>query len=164
MPPILPETVWWCMARKNAGYGDSRRYHDWLDRAREDITCARLLLTDDNCYNSAAFHCQQTLEKALKSYILLKSNILVDGHSLTWLCKRAAKYDGFFTEYLEACAALNKCYIETRYPADIPLEMEYKRVKEYYDASKQLFLRICEEVDSVLDNRRAHPGQGAAAR
>lgn len=148
------------MARKrNAGYGDSRRYYDWLDRAGEDLQCAWLLLKDDNCYNGAAFHCQQAIEKALKAYILSKTDILVDGHNLSWLCKRAIKYDKNFSAWLDESASLNKCYIETRYPADIPLELQYDRVMGYYRMAKEMYRFICEEMDLLLDLNRIHPDQ-----
>lgn len=145
--------------RKYAGYGDSRRYYDWLDRAGEDIQSAWLLLRDDNCYNSAAFHCQQTIEKALKAYILIKSDSLVDGHNLTWLCKRAMKYNKHFAQYLDESASLNKCYIETRYPADLPLELEYEQVKRYYEMAKTMYRYICEQTDALLESGRTHPEQ-----
>lgn len=145
--------------RKAAGFGDSRRYYDWLDRAGEDLLCAGLLLQNDNCYGGAAFHCQQTIEKALKAYILIKSDILVDGHNLTWLCKRAMKYDNSFHEWLSESASLNKCYIETRYPADIPLELEYNQVHRYYKMAKDMYLFICEEMDELMRLGRVHPEQ-----
>ena len=145
--------------RRPVRYGDSKRYYDWLDRAGEDIQCAHLLTQSDACYNGAAFHCQQTIEKALKAYILLKSDILVDGHNLTWLCKRAMKYDRKFGSWLTESASLNKCYIETRYPADIPLELEYEEVRRYYLMAKDMYLFICRELDALLELGRAHPEQ-----
>ncbi len=75
---------------------DSRRYYDWLDRAAEDMMATEKLADDEFCYNACAFHCQQTIEKALKAYILLKTDRLLDGHNLTWLCKQAARYDDHF--------------------------------------------------------------------
>ena len=147
------------MAKRHNHNADSKRYYDWLDRAGEDILCARLLVTDTECYNGAAFHCQQTIEKALKAYILIKSDILVDGHNLTWLCKRAARYDKSFTAWLEESASLNRCYIETRYPADIPLELDYRQVMRYYSTAKDMYLFICQEVDTLLEANRAHPTQ-----
>lgn len=148
------------MARKrSAHYSDSRRYYDWLDRAGEDILCAGLLIKDDNCYNGAAFHCQQAIEKALKAYILLKSDTLVDGHNLTWLCKRAMRYDKKFSVWLDESASLNKCYIETRYPADIPMELDYLQIAQFYSMAKELYLFICEEMDRILLLNRAHPEQ-----
>ena len=146
-------------SQSTAHYTDSRRYYDWLDKAREDIICAKLLLQNDACYNAAAFHCQQTIEKALKSYILLRSGELVDGHNLTWLCKRAMRYDRNFSGWLSESASLNRCYIETRYPADIPLDLGYVEVTAYYQTAREMFLFICEEVDRALDLHKVHPRQ-----
>lgn len=145
--------------RKNAGYGDSRRYYDWLNRAGEDIQCAGHLIKDDNCYNGVAFHCQQCIEKALKAYILIKSDILVDGHNLSWLCKRAMKYDKGFAQWLDESASLNKCYIETRYPADIPLNLNYEQVRGYSKMARDMYIFICNELDAILELNRAHPEQ-----
>jgi HEPN domain-containing protein len=131
--------------------GDSRRYYDWLDRAGDDLLCAGFLLQDDNCYNGAAFHCQQSIEKALKAYILRKSNELVDGHNLTWLCKRAMRHDKSFSAWLGESASLNKCYIETRYPADLLLDLDYGQVSRYYKMAKEMYLFICRELDALLE-------------
>lgn len=145
--------------RHHTNYTDSTRYYDWLGRAREDILSADVLREDPRCYNNAAFHCQQTIEKALKAYILLKSDILVDGHNLTWLCKRAGRYDKKFAEWLDESASLNKCYIETRYPADLPLELTQGEVTAYYNMARDMFEFICGEVDSILRRGIAHPEQ-----
>ena len=144
---------------KRYNKSDSRRYYDWLERAGEDVISAYVLMGNEPCYMSSAFHCQQAIEKALKAYILFKTGALPDGHNLTWLCKRAARLDGKFTEWLDESAALNRCYIETRYPADNPVELEYGDVQRYYQIAKEMYLFICEEVDSALeqDERPARP-------
>jgi len=148
------------MARRQTRLnGDSKRYYDWLDRAGEDILAAGMLIQNDACYNLAAFHCQQTIEKALKAYILLKTDALADGHNLLWLCKRAMRYDPIFGEWMDKSAALSRCYIETRYPADLPLEIDYARAMGYYRIAKAMYLFICAEVDSILDDNRGHPAQ-----
>ena len=140
--------------RRNVNNKDSRRYYDWLDRAGEDLISSRELLKNDACYNNAAFHCQQTAEKALKAYILLNSGYIPDGHNLSWLCKKAMKFDKKFADWLYESATLNKCYIETRYPADIPLDMDYKKVKGHYETAKSMYKFICSEVDRILDKRK----------
>lgn len=141
------------MARRPVNPGDSLRYYDWLDRAGEDMICAGIMLEQDTCYNMTAFHCQQAIEKALKAYILLKSKQLVDGHNLTWLCKRAMKYDKSFNEWLDESAVLSRCYIETRYPADIPLGLDYTDVSRFYHMAKEMYIFICSEVDRILEGR-----------
>lgn len=148
------------MARRRYGKeSDSRRYLDWLDRANEDILTAKHLKDFGECHNSAAFHCQQTIEKALKAYILLKSNMLEDGHNLSWLCKRAMKYDRKFGKWLGESAALSHCYIETRYPSDIPLELGSAEISRYYDMALEMYRFICNEVDEVAWGGGGHPMQ-----
>lgn len=128
------------------GRNDSQRYYDWLERANEDIQAAQLLLGSDNTLSAAAFHCQQCIEKALKAYILFKTHEHVDGHNLTWLCRQAIKNDKHFTEWLDESVALNRYYIETRYPADIPLELNIKKVNRAYDMANAMYRFICNEV------------------
>lgn len=125
---------------------DSKRYYDWIDRAEEDLEAARLLLEADDVLNSATFHCQQCIEKALKGYILFKTRRPVDGHNLTWLCRQAIKLDPHFTEWLDESAALNRYYIETRYPSDIPLTLTKGNVITIYQMADKMYRFICEEI------------------
>lgn len=135
--------------RRRRSNNDSRRYYDWLDRAGEDIISAYLLMQDDFTYNPAAFHCQQAIEKSYKAYILLKSNRLVDGHNLTWLTQQAARYNKSYNKWLKATGPLNRAYIETRYPADIPVKIDYSIIEEFYQTAKSIYLQICEEIDGL---------------
>jgi len=130
-----------------------------LDKAGEDVIAAGVLVRNDSCYNAAAFHCQQTVEKALKAYILFKSDVLVDGHNLSWLCKKAARYNVIFRDFMDPCTALNHCYIQTRYPADLPVELDFAIVMRYYQMAREMYLFICEQVDKALEKNRIHPAQ-----
>ena len=129
---------------------DSRRYFDWLDRAGEDILCANLLMASEPCYNNSAFHCQQAIEKALKAYILFHTGVLPDGHNLTWLCKKSVSIHSSFKQYLEMSTELNRCYIETRYPADRLIDIGYREISRYYHMACEMYLFICREVDSAI--------------
>ena len=99
---------------------DSLRYKDWLEKASRGIKSAKLLF-DHNCGNDiVTFHCQQALEKSLKGYLLKHKNIVIEGHSLIYLCKESSNISSEFTIHLKNCAFVNQYYIETRYPADMP--------------------------------------------
>lgn len=102
---------------------DSKRYVDWLYLAGLDRIAAETLVEDMRCYKAAAFHCQQCIEKALKGFLLFKRNRLYDGHNISWLCKQAMEIDPHFKQWLSAGTRLNKVYIESRYPADIPWDI-----------------------------------------
>ncbi|MDR3552097.1 MAG: HEPN domain-containing protein [Clostridia bacterium] len=128
------------------GDSDSKRYLDWLDCAGDDLKAATLLLSDSETLNSAAFHCQQCIEKALKGYILFKTRNHVDGHNLTWLCRQAIQLDPHFREWLDESTELNRFYIETRYPSDIPLELSDAYVRRIRLMAENMYKFILQEV------------------
>ncbi|HIQ59722.1 MAG TPA: HEPN domain-containing protein [Candidatus Merdivicinus intestinavium] len=146
------------MTRRRHNPTDSRRYQDWLNAAYDDLRAAELLLQDDTLNNATAFHCQQCAEKALKGYILARDNQAVDGHNLTWLCKRACRIDGEFTQWLDESAALNKCYIETRYPTDIPTEIPDEQAASLVEMTRQMFRYVADELNAwdELDEMEAY--------
>ena len=115
-------------SRGRHGGSDSRRYYEWLDFAMDDIRCARLLFSFTGYERAVAFHCQQAIEKALKGYILYKRRRHVDGHSLTYLCRRAMEVNPSFRDYLDESARLNRYYIETRYPSDYPVSFRENEI------------------------------------
>ena len=135
---------------------DSRRYFDWLFHANLDFLAAKNLIKDTRCYNSAAFHCQQSIEKALKGYLLFKKHKLYDGHNLTWLCKQAALCDQHFSQWIGQSSSLNRFYIETRYPADIPLDIDTDTIDNLMNSMTEMLEFITEQIrfDFVSYHRR----------
>ena len=138
--------------RRSHRKSDSKRFYDWVERAGEDMIVAGILMRDDRCYKSSAFHCQQAIEKALKAYILLNTGDLVDGHNISWLCKKAMRLDSKFYEWLDESAVLNKCYIETRYPTDWPFDVSEEDIKVAYKMALDMFEFICRQVDEDVDD------------
>jgi len=125
---------------------DSKRYFDWLFHANLDYLAAKCLIEDERCYAATAFHCQQCIEKALKGFMLFKNRKLFDGHNLTWLCKQAMMMDEHFRDFLKDSVTLNKYYIETRYPADIPLDVDYETVQNLFKITSDMLDFICDEI------------------
>jgi HEPN domain-containing protein len=134
------------MGRYNETSHDSKKYLDWLDKAKDDLRAAELLLSSDETLDMAAFHCQQCIEKAIKGYLLYVTHFNVDGHNLTYLCRQAIRYNSHFTLWLENSAVLNRYYIETRYPADIPLKIEKSYIQDVYTIALSMYNFICSEL------------------
>ncbi len=134
------------MGRRNKSAKDSRKYFEWLEFASEDLLAARILKESESCSNTAAFHCQQCIEKALKAYLLLQGFSSPDGHNLTWLCRKAVLYNEYFAEWRDESAFLNRYYIETRYPADIPLDVSQTMLNKIYHMANEMYDFICREV------------------
>lgn len=135
------------MSRRRNRVSDSRRHLDWLQKAGEDMRAAELLLAHCDCRNMCAFHCQQTIEKALKAFVLVASDRLVDGHNLTWLCRQALRYDNAFGQWMDESATLNRFYIETRYPTDVPFSISAERIALICKTAREMYDFICQQVE-----------------
>ena len=123
-----------------------------------DLQCARLLLTYGGDAYNIAFHCQQAIEKALKGYLLYRTGKHFDGHNLTYLCRQAIRLDpDGFSEYLDESAALNDLYIETRYPTDLPFEINEVEIRRYLDMAERMFAAIRRQLYAA---GRPHPIEG----
>ena len=118
---------------------DSLRHNDWIEKAARDIKSAKVL-KDNDCGNDVvAFHCQQAIEKSLKGYLLKQTGELVEGHSLIYLCKKASVIQTNFKSKLKDCAFVNQYYIETRYPADIPLVVTEEEATECITIAEEIY-------------------------
>ncbi|MCD7730409.1 MAG: HEPN domain-containing protein [Oscillospiraceae bacterium] len=134
------------MSRSSGHKTDSKRYYDWLFHAWQDLHSAKMLINDSRLYEQVVFHCQQAIEKSLKAYMLYKARRLLDGHNLTWLCKQAAMLDDSFAKWISKCVLLNRYYIETRYPADIPSDIDRDFAEDILSASEEMMDFVCELI------------------
>ena len=132
------------MSRSSSHSTDSKRYYDWIYHAYQDMLAAKLLMSDNRLYGPAVFHCQQAMEKVIKGYLLYKTRKLFDGHNVTWLCKQAALLDESFRQWIGKTTLLNRLYIETRYPADIPLEIDGETMESLLRMSGEMMDFICD--------------------
>lgn len=118
---------------------DSQRYKDWLEKSFRDIKSAKILKENDCGNDIVSFHCQQSIEKALKGFLLCMRNEIVEGHSLIYLCKESSRINMEFKRYLKDCAFVNQYYIETRYPADIPLIVSEEEAEECIKIAEEIY-------------------------
>ncbi len=88
-----------------------RRPGDWMRQAERDLNAAELLLEGEH-FDSAAFHCQQAAEKALKALHEL-DGVEARGHSLVELVKPFTHAPPAIVNDLKI---LDKHYIQARYP------------------------------------------------
>ena len=59
---------------------------EWLQKAEQDLVAARVLLKNDPpVLEPVCFHCQQNVEKVLKSFLVWKGIYFEEVHNLTYL-------------------------------------------------------------------------------
>lgn len=125
---------------------DSLRHHEWLEKAGRDLKSAKVLKLNDCGNDIVAFHCQQSIEKSLKGYLLKQKGQVVEGHSLIYLCKEASNYNTEFKKRLKDCAFVNQYYIETRYPSDIPLVVADDEANECISIADEVYKMVNESI------------------
>lgn len=125
---------------------DSKRYNDWLEKAVRDLKSANVLKQNDCGNDVVAFHCQQAIEKALKGFLLRQTGQIAEGHSLIYLCKEASVYKVEFKNCLKDCAFVNQYYIETRYPADIPLIVSDSEAEECIKIAEAIYKLVKDNI------------------
>lgn len=121
---------------------DSKRYNDWFDKSKAEYESAEILMEHNGDNAIISFLCQQAIEKAYKGFILKYKEELIDGHSLIYLCKKAMEIDKDMKLFMKDSAYVNQFYIETRYPADVPIDINKSEAQECIEIAKAV-LKKC---------------------
>lgn len=92
---------------------------DWLRFAENDLKAARMLLVvDEGLLSSVFYHVQQSVEKALKGYLLSRKIPIQKTHDLVKLVESSIELDVDFSIILEDAKDINPYSTVTRYPDD----------------------------------------------
>ena len=75
----------------------------WLDRAAEDLKVAGLVLRERH-YAHACFLAQQATEKAMKAFLLVRSNAYPRTRKLVDLLGECEALENSFSQFLPQCA------------------------------------------------------------
>ena len=90
---------------------------EWLQKAEQDLLSAQILLEHDPpVLETACFHCQQAVEKALKAFLVWKAVNFEKVHSLTYLLDLCEVQEQGFTSLRDKAEALAPYAVEVRYP------------------------------------------------
>ena len=82
---------------------------DWLDRARQDLRAADLLLTSDEPLpDVAVFHCQQAAEKSLKAFLTWHDRPFRKTHNLEELGEQCLGVDAGLEELIDRAVPLTE--------------------------------------------------------
>lgn len=91
----------------------------WLRRAHDDLGAARKLLSGSDPFPAtAAYHCQQAAEKALKALIASTGKPVPKMHDLRALIAQCTQIETRLAALHEACEELTPYATEFRYPTD----------------------------------------------
>lgn len=94
-------------------------YKEWIIKAQNDLESAKILYRENGPTDSLCFHCQQAVEKYLKSLLVFHKIHFEKIHDLWKLAKMCSRIYNEILEFEEELKTLNAYYIESRYPPEI---------------------------------------------
>lgn len=95
----------------------------WLQRAENDLRSANLILAGDlSSYETASFHAQQAVEKALKALLIRHQIEFERTHNIAALLGLAGPVAPDIAVPLADSASLTTYAVEARYPGGPPVE------------------------------------------
>lgn len=101
---------------------------DWLRVAQSDLQAARLLLGNaPPLLDTGCFHCQQTVEKSLKGYLVWRGVTFPRVHALGLIFDLCQQQDDSFAEIRDACEGLTRFAVQDRYPHGRPISLAKSR-------------------------------------
>lgn len=91
----------------------------WLNKSLSDLRSSKKLAKDDDdTLDTAAYHTQQSAEKALKAYLSFKNLPIPRTHDLQKLLELCYQSDSSFKELLSDALDLIPYAVYSRYPDD----------------------------------------------
>jgi HEPN domain-containing protein len=121
----------------------------WLGRARRDLDSARRLLAGDPPYrDTAAYHCQQAAEKAIKGLLTAAAIDFPKTHDLTVLIGLAERRLPRLAECREAAIVLTPYATLFRYPG-APAEPSDDDLREAVSLAQGLLSTVLQELNSL---------------
>lgn len=88
----------------------------WLKKTEEDLTMAERALQAPEIIGDAVFHCQQSVEKALKAFLAWNDREFSRTHDLLRLVESCRSIDQSFDELRLTAETLTPFSSATRYP------------------------------------------------
>ena len=116
---------------------------EWIIKSQNDIKSAQILYRENGPTDSLCFHCQQSVEKILKSFLVFNKKAFPKVHDLIHLLTLCGKIDTSFKNLENEVSFLNRYYIESRYPPEVAVysKTECKEAIEYTKKITQFVVR-----------------------
>ena len=125
-----------------------RPHDEWLKKSIQDLKSAkRLKEGDEPLLDTAAYHTQQTVEKALKGFLAYHNKPLVKTHDLIELVDYCVEIDSEFKELYDMVDEINPYSTAFRYPGGLS-EPEYFEVDVVIKYAEKILSVVKKKIDS----------------
>lgn len=107
--------------------------HNWLMKSRRDLLSAKRLARGKEPYfDTAIYHCQQSVEKAVKGWLVYHDQSFEKTHDLRLLVTQASEVDSKFKDWFDVAVQVSPYATAYRYPGEVlePTEEEYNTTRK----------------------------------
>ena len=121
-----------------------------LVKAKRDLLSAEELAgADMPLLDTAAYHCQQAAEKAIKGFLLFSDVRFDKTHDIEVLISQACEVETSFCVLAEAGRILTPLAVEFRYPGDY-VEPEADEYREAFESAVKVFQFVLQKLPPVV--------------
>ena len=127
-----------------------KQVEDWIRLADRDLHAAEILLKDEHpLTNIVAFHCQQTIEKYLKAFLIENDISPIKTHDLIKLNNMVKDIKDLGIDE-QSLLIVNEVYASSRYPGEMGLLPDgmpsYKQTQEFLTYAQEVKRLIINEI------------------
>ena len=121
-----------------------KKHEHWLLIAKEDLDSAKHLFIVP--FMTGLFHIQQSAEKALKAYIVLKKGMIIKTHDLVRLVDICIEVDREFESLRLFAAVLTPYEVAGRYPETSFVKPNIEEIQDLIAQSEFIFNFIIHRI------------------
>jgi HEPN domain-containing protein len=126
--------------------------HNWLMKSRRDLLSAKRLARGKEPYfDTAIYHCQQSVEKAVKGWLVYHDQSFEKTHDLRLLVTQASEIDSKFKDWLDVAVQVSPYATAYRYPGEI-LEPEEDEYQQAFQAASRFYEFVCSALPPEVSN------------
>jgi HEPN domain-containing protein len=120
--------------------------NSWLLKASHDLDTAKIVASQlPDFYDVIAFHCQQTIEKSLKGYLVFLDLEFKPVHDLGYLLNLASTIDVSMDIYFEDVDKISRYAVQIRYP-DTIIMLSKSQIEDAIQIADSLLKLVKEKI------------------
>jgi HEPN domain-containing protein len=123
----------------------------WIIKGDHDLGTAKVTYLHIPEYlDTVTFHCQQAVEKYLKSFLIYNSVPFRFSHDLIYLLELIVPFDTDFETYFDTVSELQSYAVEVRYPNET-IFLSNDKVENAIRLAKEIRTLITEKIGITID-------------
>ncbi len=131
--------------------GQVDKIKDWIIKGDHDLGTAKITYLHIPEYlDTVTFHCQQAVEKYLKSYLVFQSISFRLSHDLIYLLDLITQKDSDFEKYYDIVSELQGYAVEIRYPNET-IYLSNEKVEKAIMIAKEIRKFVISKMNIWVD-------------